>query len=595
MSNSVVNPAYHRLAVSISGSGGTGAVTVGLILLDAVAKAGFYGNMTRSFGPQIRGGESAVMLHFSDQPIETLAEFSQLHFALDWVKFDRFEDEIPLTANSLVIYENSREKPPGLVENSGATLIGVDLQSVVKSIKGSRMNMVALGVVAQQIGLASHFVEAALQKTLGRKGAEVVATSMTAVTAGMALLTETRLQGLSEWQTTDQPRWNISGNEACGLGALRGGLKFAAAYPITPATDIVEYLAKPLAQTGGHLLIAEDELAAMNMVIGASFGGVPSMTATSGPGLSLMTEAMGLAVAAEIPALVITVMRGGPSTGIPTKSEQADLNQALYALHGDAPHIVVAPLNIQESVTISQWSLGLAEALQTLVILISDQHLGQTRMIMNPVEKLALMPLRLQPQADQVDDQIDDQIADKDAPYQRYQLNDSGVSPMSLPGLADFQYAADGLTHNQHGLPSSRAQDHLQQLHKRAQKLSQFDYGEHWAHYQPIAKAKHTIMTWGSSFEAVKEAVDHLNAQGEKLSLIGLRLLMPLNAETLAKYTHKQKVLVIEQNDSAQLYHYLLSEKSIPTESDAFSQPGPLLFKPTDIINHLQDWLEASA
>lgn len=581
MANSLLET-DHRLALSISGSGGTGAVTVGLILLDAVAKAGFYGNMTRAFGPQIRGGESAVMLHFSDQPIETLAEFSQLHLALDWVKFDRFEDEIPLTANSLVIYDNSREKPPGLVQESGATLVGLDLQAIVKTIKGSRLNMVALGVVAQQIGLDSQFVEAALQATLGRKGPEVVATSMAAVSAGRTLLTDQSLKGLAQWHATQQPRWNISGNEACGLGALRGGLKFAAAYPITPATDIVEYLAKPLAQTGGSLLIAEDELAAMNMVIGASFGGVPSLTATSGPGLSLMTEAMGLAVAAEIPALVITVMRGGPSTGIPTKSEQSDLNQALYAMHGDAPHLVIAPLNIQESTTISQWALILAETLQTLAILVTDQHLGQTRMIMNPVEALPLTAVRAQPKLD----------TNEAAPYQRYQLTDESVSPMSLPGMADFQYTADGLTHSESGLPSSRAIDHAQQLKKRADKLAQYDYGEKWGAISTAKAATMTIITWGSSFEAVKEAVMQLNQQGESINLIGLRLIMPLRTEALIELTQQHQVLVIEQNDSAQLYHYLLSQKAIPLDSQAYALPGPLLFKPTDLLNPIQNWME---
>lgn len=397
----------------------------------------------------------------------------------------------------------------------------------------------------------------------------------------MTLLTDTPLPGLADWHPTQAPRWNISGNEACGLGALRGGLKFAAAYPITPATDIVEYLAKPLAQTGGNLLIAEDELAAMNMVIGASFGGVPSMTSTSGPGLSLMTEAMGLAVAAEIPALVVTVMRGGPSTGIPTKSEQSDLNQALYALHGDAPHLVIAPLNIQESATVSQWSLRLAEALQTLVILVTDQHLGQTRMIMNPVEALDLNLQRSQPDA-----------ANEETSYQRYQLTETAVSPMSIPGMTALQYTADGLTHSESGLPSSRAEDHAQQLHKRADKLSQFEYGDRWACTIPAAKAKFTIITWGSSFEAVKEAVETLNQQGAAISLIGLRLIMPLRTETLIELTQQQKVLVIEQNDSAQLYHYLLSQKAIPLDSDALAEPGPLLFKPTDLMPRIQTWME---
>ncbi|MBD3611901.1 MAG: 2-oxoacid:acceptor oxidoreductase family protein, partial [Hydrogenovibrio crunogenus] len=238
-----VSAPQNSLAISVSGSGGTGAVTVGLILLEAVAKAGFYGVMTRSFGPQIRGGESAVMLNLSDQPIETLAEFSHIHLALDWLKFERFADEIPLTQDSLVIYDNSREKPPGLVESSGAQLIGVALQNAVKTIQGSRMNMFALGVLTHQIGLDSTFIEAALKKTLGKKGDAVITPSLEAVQAGRQFIPNSHYDVLSGWQPSSHPRWNISGNEACGLGTLRGGLKLAAAYPITPATDIVEYLA----------------------------------------------------------------------------------------------------------------------------------------------------------------------------------------------------------------------------------------------------------------------------------------------------------------------------------------------------------------
>lgn len=574
-----VSTTQNSLAISISGSGGTGAVTVGLILLEAVAKAGFYGAMTRSFGPQIRGGESAVMLNLSDQPIETLAEFSHIHLALDWLKFERFSDEIPLTQDSLVIYDNNREKPPGLVESSGAKLIGIALQNAVKTVKDSRMNMFALGVLAHQIGLNSMFIEAALKKTLGKKGNTVINSSLEAIEAGRKLISNRYYAVLSSWQPTHQPRWNISGNEACGLGVLRGGLKLAAAYPITPATDIVEYLASRIEKLGGRVLVAEDELAAMNMVIGGSFGGLPSMTATSGPGFSLMTEAMGLAIASETPALVVTVMRGGPSTGIPTKSEQTDLNQVLYGFHGEAPHVVVAPLNVQEMVMISQWSLRLAEALQTLVVEVSDQHLGQSRVIIDPIPPVDFKLNRLLPAATASD-------------YQRYQLTQEAVSPIAWPGTPDTQYTADGLEHTETGKPSSAAKDHQQQLAKRAQKTTQFDYGERWAKLTEIENSTRMVITWGSSYEAVRAAVDTLNQQGERISLLGLRLLMPLQTEKIQALTQDKAIMVVEQNASGQLFHYLLSDNAIPQNSQSIAEAGPILFKPSTVHAALTDCLE---
>ena len=178
-------------------------------------------------------------------------------------------------------------------------------------------------------------------------------------------------------------RWLITGNEAAGYGALRGGVRFVAAYPITPATELLEWMAPALAKVGGTLVQAEDELASINMIIGASYGGVPSLTATSGPGLSLMIEALGLGVAAEMPIVVVDVMRSGPSTGIPTKSEQSDLNIALYGLHGDAPHLVVAPNSIADCLAATQWAVQLAEALQVPAIVLSDQYFGQTRAVVD--------------------------------------------------------------------------------------------------------------------------------------------------------------------------------------------------------------------
>ena len=433
----------NRISISISGLGGSGVVTAGSILLKSIGNSGFYAYLSRFVGPQIRGGESAITLNISDKPIESFADYSDFHFALDWRGFEHFSDDIPLTDKSCIIFDKSKDALPEIVQNIGAEIIDVNLKEQVADIKDSQANAFAIGILAGQIGLPLEAISKSLYQIWAKKGEESINTTFEAIKVGYDMLV-LKSSLIENWTPSFQPRWNISGNEACGLGALRGGIKFVAAYPITPATDIVEYLSPRLEKVGGTVMIAEDELAAINMVIGGSFGGKPSMTATSGPGLSLMSEALGLAVASETPALVVDVMRGGPSTGLPTKSEQTDLNQALFGMHGEAPHIVLAPLDIADNVTITQWGVGLAEALQTLVIVLSDQHLGQSRAIIDavPAKEYGLTRKVL-------DDEKSYQF------YERYALTYEHVSPMAIPGHKESYYVADGLEHTTTGEPSS--------------------------------------------------------------------------------------------------------------------------------------------
>ena len=560
------------MGVSISGSGGSGAVTVGVVLLKSMAYAGFYGYLSRFSGPQIRGGESSVLLSFSDAPIETSPDICDIHYALDWNGFERFSDEIPLGKESCIIYDSTKHILPTMLEALGADIVEVNVHEAVRKLKGSRPNAFAIGIIASKMGLSLEAVTEALHQILDKKGVETFTQTLDAVKVGYTLLKEEN-DPLSSWKPSLQKRWNISGNEACGLGALRGGIKLAAAYPITPASDIVEYLASRLEKTGGTVLIAEDELAAMNMIIGGSFGGKASMTATSGAGFSLMVEAMGLAIASEIPVVVVNVMRGGPSTGIPTKSEQTDLNQALFAMHGEAPHVVVAPLHIADNVLTTQWAVGVAEALQTLVVVLSDQRLGQSRAIIDAVpDKSYKLKRKLW---------ID---TDPSQVYQRYAITDDSVSEMSIPGMPRGQYAADGLEHTVLGKPSSMASDHHQQLKKREEKISHFDYGDDWAEIVKSSQMSSTIvLTWGSTFTNVKQAVLELDAQDVFVDIVALRLLMPLRVDAIANLCKNKKVIVIEQSYSGQFYHYCLGEGAIDTSALLLAEPGPLVLKSTEI------------
>ena len=219
---------------------------------------------------------------------------------------------------------------------------------------------------------------------------------------------------------------------------------------------------------GVALVQAEDELASINQIIGASYGGVPSLTATAGPGLALMTEGIGLAVAAEVPIVVVDVMRGGPSTGIPAKSEQSDLSFAVDGLHGDAPRLVLAPNGIADCLATSEWAVQLAEALQSPALLLSDQFMGQSRAVIDQPTQAPVPAQRLV-------------AAAHTEGYQRYADTPSGVSPMAIPGTPGITYTADGLEHTERGIPSSQARDHVKQLDKRLRKLMQHDYGSRWA------------------------------------------------------------------------------------------------------------------
>jgi 2-oxoglutarate/2-oxoacid ferredoxin oxidoreductase subunit alpha len=328
------------VSLAILGSGGAGALTTGRLLLEAAARRGLYGMMTRSVGPQIRGGEAAAFLRLSTRPVECMADRFDAVIAIDWRRADRFADEIALDAGSLLIGDpgkpgegtraGTEAPPPAALTRSGAAVVDVALADLAALVPGGRENMVALGLAAGLIGLSAEELDGLIERRIGPKGADAVAASRAACALGL------------------QAAEDLPGNEAVGLGAVAGGVRFCAAYPITPSTEIQEWLASALPQVGGRLVQAEDELASINMVIGASFGGTPAMTATSGPGLSLMVEALGLATSAEIPLLVVNVMRGGPSTGIPTKSEQADLNLALHGVHGDAPRLVLAPNSLAD-------------------------------------------------------------------------------------------------------------------------------------------------------------------------------------------------------------------------------------------------------
>jgi 2-oxoglutarate ferredoxin oxidoreductase subunit alpha len=403
------------VSIVLTGSGGSGVMTAGSMLLDAAGRAGYYALMTRSSGPQIRGGEAAAMVRIATHPVESHTDRYDMLMAIDWQNVGRFAAEIPMDEASLMIGDPKGGERPENIVSTGARQAELPMKEMAKAIDGGRPNMLVLGAVAKMIGLPDQAVTEVIERNLARKGQEAVDASTACVQAGKQAAAELPSIPQLAASETDSSRWSITGNQAAGLGAVRGGVRFVAAYPITPGTEVLEWLAPALKKVGGVLVQAEDELASVTQIIGGSFGGTPSLTATSGPGLALMMESIGLAVASETPIVVVDVMRGGPSTGIPTKSEQSDLNIAVYGLHGDAPHVVVAPTSLGDCLFTTQWAVHLAETLQTAAIVLSDQSLGQSQAIIDRPADVAFLAKRETP-------------AEIGEDFKRYAITASGVS-----------------------------------------------------------------------------------------------------------------------------------------------------------------------
>ncbi|MGB9044570.1 MAG: 2-oxoacid:acceptor oxidoreductase subunit alpha [Pseudolabrys sp.] len=565
------------ISIAIVGSGGAGALTTGNSLLESGSAAGWYGLFTPTLGPQIRGGEAAALLRLAVDPVECLPDQFDLLISIDWLNAHRFGAEIKIGPETLVISDPRGGDKPAMVAQSGARVIDIPMKEMAKAIPDGRPNMIALGIAGRLLGLTTEQVFAPIARRLADKGSVAIEASLAGIKVGFTAAAGIDFGAqLASPRPSSARRWLLSGNEATALGAIRGGVRFAAAYPITPATEVLEWLAPSLAKVGGVLLQAEDELAAINMIIGSSFGGTPALTATSGPGLSLMIEALGLATSAEIPIVVVDVMRGGPSTGIPTKSEQADLNIAIYGLHGDAPHLVLAPQSVGDCMFTTQWATYLAETLQCPAIVLSDQFMGQARAALERPADVAFIGAR--------------KVAtDIVGAYERYALAANGVSPMAIPGMRGGQYTADGLTHSQRGTPTSGASDHLAQLDKRRDKLDHFNFGDHWANVEGAGDL--AVFAWGSLTSSAREAVTRAATDGIDARLVAPRLLLPTQPERLAKALHGVKrILVVEQTHSGQFYRYLRAHYDLPAPVRVFNRPGPLPITAGEIHRAITEW-----
>jgi 2-oxoglutarate ferredoxin oxidoreductase subunit alpha len=473
--------------------------------------------------------------------------------AFDQESIDRYYKLI--REGGILIYNSNDSQPPA---QTGVTQYGLPLNDLAKSINFQRgRNIITIGAMVKLFDLSFDTAKSVVEKQLGRKK-EMLEQNLLALKTGFDYIeqnvTKTAPYHLTPKEDAkDQERLVISGNQALAMGAIAAGCRFYAGYPITPATDIMEFLAGEFPRIGGTVIQAEDEIAAIAMAFGASYDGVRSMTATSGPGLSLMVEMLGHATMAEVPLVVVDVQRAGPSTGMPTKVSQGDLRISVFGAHDDAPRIVVAPVSVEDNFYQIINAFNLAEKYQTPVIFLSDQDMSVRVQTIPPFD---LSRVHIEPRL--LWDGRDP------ASFERYKDTPSGVSPMSIPGMKGGQYVAEGLEHLPNGEPDYTPEMHAKNMFKRGKKIrAAAADAEKWGmlEYFGNRNAPVAIVGWGSTIGPVREAVERAEAEGLPVAVMYTKMIYPLPRMEIADFIrHRQAIIVPEMNYTGQFARMIQAE-----------------------------------
>jgi 2-oxoglutarate ferredoxin oxidoreductase subunit alpha len=575
------------LVLGMVGAGGDGVISAGESIMYAASREGYRAIMTKSFGSQIRGGESSFRIRLSTERLWNAGGVLDVVVVLDWEGFLRLGAELPVTGRTTVIYDAA---PGGRLEElplAGVVpreAVAVPIGELARQHGGSdkAKNTVVLGLLAQWLGLPIPALLAGLAKRFARKSAEVLQSSERAFAAGVEFAVAHPLKtprALERARMPAKPPLLTDGNDMCAAGAIFAGCSFFSGYPITPSTEIMQFLGRELWKYGGTVMQAEDEIAGIGAVVGASFAGRKAMTATSGPGMSLKAEVLGLATIAELPLVCVNVQRGGPSTGIPTKSEQSDLFQAAFSAHGDALRPVIAPTGVADMFVTTIDAFNIAEQYQTPVILLSDAEIAQRKEIVDPIDtSLFAVVDRREPNDRELEH------------YIRFEITESGISPISHPGVQGGNYLASGIEHNPSGAPTANGAVHARMNDKRFRKLNWLKSRRDLFSIEGEVDAPIALVSWGSVAGVAREAAIISRREGLRLKILVPRLLYPISEEVFAEFFASVKAgLVVEQSHQGQLYRIIRMFVDVPSGVVSFTRSGSNPISPHEIVDRLKE------
>jgi len=580
------------VVVGIGGAAGDGVASAGNTLALAAARQGQGVYAYNAYQSVIRGGHSWLRLRISaEKPLHHGDQVDAL-IALNQDTLDRHLQE--LTTGGLALY-NSAKLRPDYEPPAGVQLCPLPVPDLTPAYKDLPImqNTVAVGAVIRLMGLDFSGLESVLESTFAKKP-HVVKLNVDAARAGYDYAAAQFTPLSKQLRRTSQQWALVTGNELLAMGAAIAGCKFYCAYPMSPATHILEWFSAHGKELGVCVRQVEDEISVINMTIGASHMGARSMCATSGGGFALMTEAIGLSGMLETPVVVVNVQRAGPSTGVPTKTEQADLTQALGASQGDFPRIIIAPLSMPDCFSTPALAFNLADRYQCPVIILSDLLMGEGNETVDP----ALLD---------VDFQIDrgelitapsaagnGHAADGE-PYLRYKDTASGISPRAVPGLPGYLHVAASDEHDEDGVLISDVYTDTVRRKKMADKRSRkmATVLEHLPAptLQGPADADVTLVGWGSTWGVLTDAVEQLNREGISANHLQIKFLVPFHTtEVSAILGRSKRAIIVENNQSGQFARHLRAETGIAAHGHIRKYDGEP-FEPRHIVNGVKELL----
>ncbi|MEC0665577.1 2-oxoacid:acceptor oxidoreductase subunit alpha [Priestia flexa] len=542
-----------QLSWKVGGQQGEGIESTGEIFSTALNRLGYYLYGYRHFSSRIKGGHTNNKIRVSTTQVRSVSDDLDILVAFDQETIDVNVHEL---RQGGIVIGDAKFKPALPESCTTATLYSVPFTEIATELGTSLMkNMVAVGASSAVLHIDTDVFEEVVLEIFGRKGQQVVQKNMEAIKRGAEYIREQLGENLETMRlepADGQKRMFMIGNDAIALGAVAGGARFMPAYPITPASEIMEYLIKKLPQFGGTVIQTEDEIAACTMAIGANYAGVRALTASAGPGLSLMMESIGLAGITEQPIVIIDTQRGGPSTGLPTKQEQSDLMAMIYGTHGEIPKIVMAPSTVEEAFYDTIEAFNLAEEYQCPVIMLTDLQLSLGKQSVNPLDYS-----RIQIRRGKLQEAELPELEAKEY-YKRYEVTKDGVSPRVVPGMKNGIHHVTGVEHDETGKPSESPINRNNQMDKRMRKLDNIQFKTPIHLHSDEVDSDVLFVGFNSTRGAIEEAMERLKADGLRVNHAHIRLIHPFPVDEILPYVNgAKKVIVVENNATGQLANIL--------------------------------------
>src|SRR5580700_4939084 len=578
----------HTISIGIGGAAGQGVATPGDIFAKIFSRRGLHLNAYNAYQSIIRGGHTFLTIRAGVEPVMNMGDRLDLLIPLNQ---DTMARHLSLLSSGAACLYNADQIHPGPAPD-GVQLCPIPVSTLADITRNKvAQNTLAMGAALSMMGVGFPALESVIAEQFRKKEKSITDENVSVARAGYDYATANFKPFAWPLPMTENKYAVLSGNSALAMGGAAAGVKFYCAYPMSPSTGVLHWMADHARKAGIVVRQVEDEIGVINMAIGAAHAGVRSMCATSGGGFALMSEGLGLSAQAEIPVVVIDCQRAGPSTGVPTKTEQGDLWQMLGAAFGDYPRVIAAPLDIGDCFTLIPEIFNIAERYQCPGIVLCDLLLAEGRLSVDP--KI----LDFNPKVDR-GEMITSANGNGNGSYKRYLITESGISPRAVPGVPGHTHVVSSDEHDEDGVLISDEYTNTVKrramMEKRMRKVAGIEASVPPPTLQGPADADVTLIGWGSTQGVIEEAREQLAEQGITANQLQIRWLVPLHGDAIVDMLKRSRhTIIIENNYSGQFARYLRSETSFVANGHIRKYDGEP-FMPHHIVEAVKEQLSGS-